>query len=417
VTAVKVELSQPQLQFVGAPEPFPCICGGFGSGKTHAGVVRGIVLKLRHLDANYAQYLPTYDLVRHISLPRYEQVFDDLKVRVQVNRSEATIRVMGRGKVIFRTMDDPERIIGYEVADSGADELDTLKTPHAKDVWRRIISRNRQRKPAGEPNTASVTTTPEGFRFVYEAWGKNPLPGYRLIRAPTASNARNLPPGYIDSLRAIYPANALQAYLEGRFVNLTSGTVYSEFDRVLNASRETIRPNEPLHVGMDFNVGKMAATIHVMRDGDPHAVAEHVGVLDTPAMTYLLDSRYKSKGHPVIVYPDASGNARKSQNASESDLAILRSKFSVFVNPANPLVKDRVLATNAMFHAGGRRRYKVNVDACPHLTEAFEQQCYDKNGEPDKSTGLDHVIDADTYFIAYKFPVVKPVAVVTQLRM
>jgi hypothetical protein len=168
---------------------------------------------------------------------------------------------------------------------------------------------------------------------------------------------------------------------------------------------------------MDFNVQKMAAVIHVLRNGEPHAVAEITGVLDTPAMAQLLIDRFKSKGHPIIVYPDASGNARKSQNASESDLAILRKHFSVFVNPANPLVKDRVLATNAMFHAGGRRRYRVNVDACPHLTEAFEQQCYDKNGEPDKSTGLDHVIDAATYYIAYSFPVVRPVAVVTQLRM
>jgi hypothetical protein len=169
---------------------------------------------------------------------------------------------------------------------------------------------------------------------------------------------------------------------------------------------------------MDFNVTKMAAVVHVLRDGEPHAVEEFTDVFDTPAMAAILKTRFKDRGHSVMVYPDASGKARKSQNASESDLSVLRQAgFSVFSNPANPAVKDRVLSTNAMLLSGGKRRYRINVDACPHLVEAFERQAYDKNGEPDKTMGLDHIIDAATYFIAYKFPVVKRVALVTPLRM
>ena len=40
-----------------------------------------------------------------------------------------------------------------------------------------------------------------------------------------------------------------------------------------------------------------------------------------------------------------------------------------------------------------------------------------KNGEPDKTSGLDHCIDAGGYFIAYRYPIQKRLAVVTQLRM
>ena len=76
-------------------------------------------------------------------------------------------------------------------------------------------------------------------------------------------NAAHLPDGYIDNLRNSYPSNLLSAYLDGEFVNLTAGSVYPEFDRLLNASTEVIRPNETLHIGMDFNVTKMSAIIHV----------------------------------------------------------------------------------------------------------------------------------------------------------
>ena len=64
----------------------------------------------------------------------------------------------------------------------------------------------------------------------------------------------------------------LKAYLDGEFVNLNSGGVYPDFDRELNKSKETIKPREVLHIGMDFNVLKMAAVVHVLRDGQAHAV-------------------------------------------------------------------------------------------------------------------------------------------------
>jgi hypothetical protein len=199
-------------------------------------------------------------------------------------------------------------------------------------------------------------------------------------------------------------------------VNLVAGSVYPEFDRVKNASTETIKPAEALHVGMDFNVGKMSAAIHVLRGDDPHAVLEYTGVLDTPAMCALLKARHP--GHPILVYPDASGQARKSNNASESDHALLRAAgFSVRVNPSNPRVKDRVLSVNAMVHKDGVRRYRVNPETCPELVESLEKQAYDKNGEPDKAGGLDHIIDAAGYFLVYRYPIQHRMALVQPLRI
>lgn len=407
---IKLELTKPQLAFVATQAQFPCICAGFGAGKTHAAMVRTIVRKFQYPGQNIAYYLPTYDLVRRMAFPRFEEMLDQCKIASKSNHGNNLIEVRNSGSIIFRTMDTPSRIIAYEVADSLVDELDTLKTDLARDVWNKIIGRNRQKKPDGSLNTVAVATTPEGFRFVYERWKKDPGIGYQLIKASTYSNARNLSPGYIDSLKNSYPANLLAAYLGGEFVNLTVGTVYAEFDRELNASRETILPAETLHVGMDFNVTKMAAAIHVLRNGEPHAVDELVNVFDTPAMIQLLKTRFSDKGHQIMVYPDSSGKARKSVNASESDLALLRqAKFTVCVNATNPAVKDRVLSANAMILKDGKRRYRVNVDACPHLVEALEKQAYDKNGEPDKTTGLDHIIDAATYFLAYKWPIRRPV--------
>jgi hypothetical protein len=403
-------LSQPQMDLVTTTARYPAMVAGFGAGKTAGLITRALTLKFKYPENDIAYYLPTYDLVNTIAFPRFEEELasygmtesDDFKT---VKSQTPMIRVYGAGKIILRTMDRPNRIVGYEVADSLVDELDTLKTEDAQNVWRKILARNRQKKSNGDFNTVAVGTTPEGFKFVYDRWKKNPPSDeYQIIKASTYSNAHNLPENYISDLLADYPTSLISAYIDGEFVNLTSGSVYTSYDRVANNSHETYRVGEPLHIGMDFNVGKMAGVIFVQRMNNPHAVAEIMNVLDTPAMIKAIKARFPN--NPIYVYPDASGDSRKSQNASQSDIALLQqAQFIVLNNPSNPRVKDRVLSMNIMLGGSNRGRLFINSDACPLFAEALEKQAYDKNGEPDKTSGLDHPNDAGGYFISYRFPV------------
>lgn len=395
-------LTPTQKAFAICREPFPAFVGGFGSGKTAAAIARAMALKTQFKECDVAYYLPSYQLVEDIAFRRFPDLCERKGWAYRVNKQSKHIEFPNAGRIIFRTMDNPALIVGYEVAHSIIDELDTLPTEKAREVWNKVIARNRQKCPIA--NTVAVATTPEGFRFVYERWVKNKADGYVLFKARTIENEKNLMPGYIDNLRNTYPTNLLSAYLDGEFVNLTAGSVYPDFDRKLNASEESINAGEALHIGMDFNVTNMSAIVHVLRNDKPHAVMEFTGVFDTPAMAGLLKSRYA--GHKLYVYPDASGNSRKSVNASESDLSILRQHgFTVMVNPSNPPVKDRVNAMNKMI---GERSYRVHPDNCPQLVESLEKQCYDKNGEPDKSAGFDHVLDAAGYMVAYRYPITRP---------
>ena len=414
-------LSLPQFELVSSNRRFPAMVAGFGSGKTEALVKRALRLKFEFWGQNVGYYLPTYDLIKTIAVPRFTEVlarwgyFEGVHYNLNKSDKWFDFAPMGGGKIIMRTMDSPERIIGYEVADSCVDELDTLKTDSASAVWKKIIARNRQKKPGRVPNSVAVGTTPEGFRFVYEQWFKKPpSEEYQLIRASTYSNRANLPDNYIPDLIDAYPAQLVEAYINGEFVNLTSGSVYPSYNRQLNFSPEVIRMirdgdriiGEPLHIGLDFNVTKMMAVINVYRNGDPHAVSELIDLYDTPAFIEVVKERWQSKGHYIFVYPDASGNARKSVNASLTDLALLRGAgFTVVANGSNPAVRDRVLSMNVMLE---KRRYKINAEACPNFASALEQQVYDKNGEPDKTAGKDHINDAGGYFIANRFPVVRP---------
>jgi Terminase large subunit, T4likevirus-type, N-terminal/Terminase RNaseH-like domain len=397
-----VSLTPTQRAFATSRDPYPAFVGGFGSGKTAAAIARAMALKAHFRKCDIAYYLPSFPLVEDIAMRRFPELCERKGWAFKTRGGTSPhIEFPGAGRILFRSMSTPASIVGYEVAHSICDELDTMPTELARTAWNKIIARNRQK--CGMANTVGVATTPEGFGFVYERWVQKVSPGYVLFRAKTMDNAANLPDGYIENLRNSYPSNLLSAYLDGEFVNLTAGSVYPAFDRTLNGTFERIKPREPLHVGLDFNVTKMAAVVHVIREGKPLALDELTGVFDTPAMVALLKKRFA--GHQISIYPDASGGNRKSQNASESDLSLLRqAQFSVCVNASNPAVKDRVLAMNKAIES---RDYRVNADTCPVYVEGLEKQPYDKHGEPDKTGGLDHALDAAGYFITYRFPIVR----------
>lgn len=396
----------PQFDYMMSEAPFPALVSGFGAGKTEAAINRSIIGKLRHPGTNRGFYAPTYDLIRMIAFPRFEAALEALQIPYRLFKSPLNyIEIPGSGRIYFRSMDTPGRIIGYEHADADVDELDTLKVLDAAHVWRQIVARNRQKKADGSLNTIGVTTTPEGFKFVYQTWKNNPKPGYEIIQASTMSNP-HLPTEYVQTLRDIYPANLLNAYIDGQFVNLQSGTVFNSYERNKCRSEETIQPNELLCIGMDFNVTNMSGVVYVIRGEAWHAVEELKGIYDTPAIITAIKERYPA--HSIRVYPDASGGSRKTVDASTSDIALLeQAGFSVYAPKANPYIKDRVLATNSAFE---HSRLFINDLQCPEYARCMEQLAYDANGQPDKKSNLDHLPDAGTYPIAFEMPVVKPVA-------
>ena len=402
-----------QMKFHAMQCKYPAFVGGFGVGKSETMINQAIMDASHSGDCLIGLYAPTYDLIRLITAPRLEEKLQQYGIPYRYNKSENIVYTLTDqfGDFVLRTLDNPARIVGYESFRAKIDELDTLKADHAQEAFNKIIARNRQvpetyQRQSDKPmNTVSVFTTPEGFKFVYNKWAKNRAPGYEMIQASTLSNPF-LPDDYVQALRDSYPPQLIEAYIKGEFVNLTSGSVYTCYDRKANSSDREILPVDHLHIGMDFNVGKMSAIVHVKDKRTTTAVDEFMGLLDTPAMISAIKNRYPK--HRVTIYPDSSGKNRKSSNASETDVSQLRAAFNVIVSGRNPFVKDRIASVQAMLcNANGERRYFINEAKCPETAESLEQQVYNKQGEPDKSHDNDHPNDALGYFIHSQYPIIR----------
>lgn len=387
-----INILEHQAEFINSTHRHTGLVGGFRSGKSQAGVFKTIAKKLQLPGIDVSYYLPTYPLIKDIAFPKFTEVLTANNIPFTLNRSDKDITTP-YGRIIMRSMDNPDLIVGYEVGYSLVDEADVLPKVKMQEVMLKILARNSVHS-VGNNNATDFVSTPEGYRFLHEFFVKNANKDKLLIKASTRNNPF-ISESYIESLEAEYNAQQLAAYLDGEFVNLTSGSVYCDYDRNANNTDRVIQQGDILHIGIDFNVTKMSAVVHVTENGIDYAVDEILNEYDTRSISELIKAKYK--GHRILIYPDASGANRKT-SASDTDIDILKKAgFLVKALTKNPNVKDRINTMNKQFRNG---KYLVNKDKCPYYTDALEQLPY-KNGEPDKTLGIDHITDGGGYFIFY----------------
>ena len=194
---LQIKATKPQAEFLTLKAKYRLFCAGFGAGKSETMASAAMIDASQSSSVMVGLYAPTFDLVRLITAPRIQLKLAEHGIAHRYNKNDNAIYTSapGFGDFIMRTMDNPERIVGYETYTAHADELDTLKTEQARRAWNQIIARNRQR-PAGvfEPfNQASAYTTPEGFKFCHERWVAKRGDSYAMVQAATHSNPY-LPP-------------------------------------------------------------------------------------------------------------------------------------------------------------------------------------------------------------------------------
>ena len=236
-------LNVPQAQFLALPHKFRGFVAGYGSGKTWVGGAALMKQAWEWPRINCGYFAPTFPHIRDIFFPTIDEVAADWGLTADVKEGNKEVHLYSgrqyRSTIICRSMERPGDIVGFKIGHALVDEIDVMKKAKAATAWRKIIARMRQKAP-GLVNGVDVTTTPEGFGFAYETFVKTPTTNapaarlYGMVQASTYDNAANLPDDYISSLRASYPANLIDAYIDGKFVNLASGSVYPDFDRRLN---------------------------------------------------------------------------------------------------------------------------------------------------------------------------------------
>ncbi len=402
---IKADLHPGQLAFVeDQTTEIIGLSAGYGAGKTRSLASKAVALAIANQGFIGIVMEPTGPLIRDIWQNDFDDFLEAYDIPYSFRASPLAEYVLhlpgGDTKILCRSFENWTRCIGINAAWCLADEIDTVPPSIANKAFPKILGRLR----AGNVRQFAAASTPEGFRWMWNTFGTEEAkqrPDRRLIRMRTADNP-HLPQDFIERLQANYDPILLQAYLEGQFCNLTTGQVYDRFDRAKHVITDI--PNvedEPLRIGVDFNIANMSAVIAVRLGNQLLLIDEVSGAHDTDALAQEIRRRFPDRR--VYAYPDASGGNR-STNASQTDIQILESYGFTNQSPrSNPPVRDRVAAVQALLENGkGEVRLQVAAN-CKRTIECLELQSYTEKGDPDKDAGYDHMNDGLGYLVWREF--------------
>ena len=394
LAAMQLTINNAREEILNDQSRFKVIVAGRRWGKT---VLALMWLCLGDILPNERRWFiaPTYRQGKMIAFPLLRQLF---RGRAKINESELKVTLPNEAEICIKGADNEDSLRGAGLNRVILDEYAYFK-PH---VWEEIVLP----MLATSQGDAMFIGTPNGFDTMYELFLKGQSDPewaswqYKTIEGGFVSDDE------IDRLRSNMDGRLYRQEMEGSFESTGNRAAYN-FDRDIHIKKaDSLTGNR--FIGMDFNVDYMSAVFACeYTDGTVHYFDE---IRQTNSNTESMAKEMLKKWGLHPTFPDPAGRAR-STTSNRSDHAILREfGYPVYARRAHPAVKDRLACLNKKL-LDAKDKVGMTVDPkCKYLIKDLEQCQRDKRGGIDKSNQeLSHMIDACSYLLEMKFPVVKKI--------
>src|ERR1700749_3203098 len=180
---IKYQPLPSQKRFHKSAARFKGFSGPIGSGKSAALCHEAI--KLSYLNAGRTGLIgaPTYPMLRDATVAALLESLVKNGIPHEVNRAENFLVMKEtRSKILFRAVEEFERLRGSNLAWFGLDELSYT----SQEAWLRLEGGLRGQPGAGL--CAFAVWTPKGYDWVYERFVANRIEGYETVIAKPFEN-------------------------------------------------------------------------------------------------------------------------------------------------------------------------------------------------------------------------------------
>lgn len=417
-----------QIEFMEIPHNHPMDVaiyqGGYGSGKTWCGALRGILLARKYPGSRGLVGAKEYELVKKTTLVKYFEHLEALgykrNVNYKYNKTDKLITFMNGSEILFSQLEDPEKIKSLDLHWAEIEEASQIGDSTFEQLIGRL--RNLYRGPSWKNFQYCLFghTNPEPNKgWIYERFVENKAENYRLIIAPTTNNIF-LPKHYIQELKRAYDPEYYRINVLGEFGDYNSGLVVKGFS---DENRKTLKycPDLPLHLTCDFNVDPMMWCIAHTDEETVYFIDEIVVENATTEMCIKeFMRRYPNKKQEIVINGDASGDNRSTQSEFTNYATIRKllsdngyKKVRFDLRKYNPPILNRIAAFNARVRSSeGQVRLFVD-DKCKYLLKNINNlrykegtsiidapSIYQIKNDRDKKFML-HIFDAASYLTEY----------------
>ena len=392
-------LTEPQRLVYDSGKRFVYLCSGRRFGKTYLAVTRLINWAIEKPGGLFFYATATYRMAKQIAWVQLKQMIPP-EIFASKNESELSVTLTNGSQIFLKGAEDPDKLRGVSLSGLVVDEASFCK----EEAWTMVL------RPAlsDQEGPAWFITTPNGLNWFAEAWDAAEEDDQCATFSFTTIEGGQVSPDEVAAAKKSLDARTFSQEYEASFVNLI-GRVVPDFDDH-NIREDVADLGGPLLVAADFNVSPMHWIIcqRIGRD-QLHCIDElHIKETHTDEACSELLRRYPNR--EIKVYPDPTGNARKTSAGGITDHGILRNR-GLWVSPnkkpygqsdkrnaVNAMVKDAEDTRRLFIHP----RCKMTIKSLRNLT--FK----DGTNMPDKDSGWDHGWDALSYLVLGAFDRVKP---------
>jgi hypothetical protein len=251
-----------QTAFVEGDEKYSAYIGGLGSGKTYAGILRGLKYSLQPKPKGvyHAPYgviaAESYPALNDIIIPKLEELVTTTGLADWDKDYKKAVRELTliNGAVIrLRSLDNPNWMRGPEYTWFFIDEGRNVQLM----AWKVLTARLRQK---GYKRMGCVASTPNGFDWMYNVFHPDGelhadnYPDAVWYNAATFENV-HLDDDYLTDLVGGYSGRFLRQEVYGEFVGIVEGGVFDQWDPTTGLRDLTFDPAQPLYSFWDFGIG------------------------------------------------------------------------------------------------------------------------------------------------------------------
>ena len=323
---------------------------------------------------------PTFAMLRDASLISLTRLMEDVEVEFDHKRSDGEVHIEGaESLILLRSLDEPERLRGTNLAWFGVDELSYA----SEEAWQRLEARLRD--PEADSLCGFGVWTPQGHDWLFQKFIKTPLSGYECVRAQAFENSYLLEqtPDYYERLESSYDPKFYLQEVMGEYVNSRADRVYHCFNSAVHVIEAEYDPHKTLLWGLDFNLSPMTSVV-LQKKGDRIVVIDEIVLERATTIEACMEFENRYKGHAAALEVFGDSNGHSMHTTGTTDYTALQAymyragfrNVKKNVPKSNPPVLDRIRKVNAMLtNALGEVRLEVSPK-CKELIKDFEEVIY-----------------------------------------
>lgn len=405
---MEIKLTKPQSQVWASKKRFKILLSGRRFGKTLLSLA-WLVHKANERHNKVCWYIaPNYQQAKNISWRALKEMLEGHDIKT--NEAELTVEFPNGSVLQLKSGENPDSLRGSSLYAAVLDEAAFM----SREVWMDAIS------PATSDQQAPVmfiSSPPINFNWFTDLYlsardeeeFEDDWDAFQF----TTLEGGNVAPEEIERARKQLDSKTFRREYEAT-IETMGGRVLSEFDRDIHVRADIDVPKEEIgdiHVGIDFNVTPMTASIAVMAGDEVHVIDE---VYLEDSNTYELASEIKRRYPKVKVnaYPDPSGRNRKSSaGIGITDFSTLEEfGFNVYAPRKIASVQDGINTVQAALRTGDGQAHLYIHPRCKKLIRAAERFVYKPDSAvPDKTGGFDHMVDNLRYLCCSVRPIMQAV--------